>query len=249
MNKIVFVDNINLMEKMRNLKSLDKSIEIIKDNSDFITENQFPDDKNIPLIGINKNLSEKENFVNISTLIEENSYLKEKYNFVTKLKANTNFLKNELDKSILKCGNINKENINLCKIFLEGLSEISKEILKIHEVQKTEIPTRNLSRNNLYYGLIKERTQHCRSLSENYHFNTISQAKTVKNIKEKYKNNMFDNIEPHYVIYNVITNLFKENRHLYQKYQIKRKKLEWEEFEQLNSYQIFSLLYMNEVIN
>lgn len=236
------------MEKIKNQKNLDKSIEIIKDNNVLVTDNQLPEEKGVYSNVSNKNNLGTDNVVNIATLIEENVYLKEKYNFVRKLKANANLLKNEVDKSILKVGDINKENMNLCKVFTEGLSEISKEILKIHEVQKTQIPTRNLSRNNLYYGLIKERTQHCRSQSENYHMHTISQAKSINTIKEKYKNNIFENIDPHYVIYNVITNLFKENRHLYQKHQIKRKKLDWIEFEQLNSYQIFALLYMNEVI-
>ena len=229
------------------MKTLDKSIEMVKDNND-LTEHHEDREIKSNSQNINRNLYGFDSLINISSAIEENIMLKEKYNNIKKLKGNDNLLKKEHDKTILKCGNLNQENINLCKIFTDGINEISKEILKIHELQKTQISSRNLSRNNLYYGLVKGRTQHFRSNSENFHSDTITQAKSIISIKEKYKKNVNENIEPHNVIYNVITNLFKENKQLYEKYQVKMKKLDWSEFNELNSYQIFALLFINEVI-
>lgn len=228
------------------MKSLDKSLETVKDNKELI-ENHPHQEKEINSNDNLRNIYGFDKIINISSAIEENINLKEKFNNIKRLKSNTNLVKNELDKTILKCGTLNQENINLCRIFTDGINEISKEILKIHEVQKTQINSRNLSRNNLYYGLVKGRTQHYRSNSENFHSDTIIQAKSLISIKEKYKKNVNENIEPHNVIYNVITNLFKENKQLYEKYRVKMKKLDWSEFQELNSYQIFALLFINEV--
>ena len=230
------------MEKLKNIKSLDKSID--RENNEFNTEN--PEEKEINTSSRNiKNIMRDDKLINISTTIEENLILKDKFQIIQNLKESVILLRNELDRIILASGNINLENQGLCRLYNEGINEISREIFKIYETQ----PNRNLKRNDLYNGLIKGRNQHCKSISENYHSDTIHQAKTINNIKQKYKGNVFENIEPNNVIFNVVTNLFKENKHLYQKYRIKKKKLDWDEFKELKSYQIFALLFINEVDN
>lgn len=79
------------------------------------------------------------NYLNISEILEENFNLKLKYDNIRKLKENLVGLKNKDINTSSKLTELSAESFTLSKIFTEGMSEISKELLKIHELQLDKI--------------------------------------------------------------------------------------------------------------
>ncbi len=79
------------------------------------------------------------NYLNISEILDENFSLKLKYDNLKKLKENLMSLKNK-DKTISsRLTELSAESFTLSKIFADGMSEVSKELLKIHELQLDKI--------------------------------------------------------------------------------------------------------------
>lgn len=73
--------------------------------------------------------------INITDLIEENESLKAKYNYIQYLKNKLRLSKKENIQLSSDINDKNTEVFQLSKIFTEGMHEISKELLKVHEMQ------------------------------------------------------------------------------------------------------------------
>jgi len=147
------------MEKINQLETEKKSYDKSSITKNGYNEGSY-DEKNITrqddmsnLIGNYKTSSKMRNesvnnqSINITDFIDDNEYLKEKFEnlkkFKDKLKLNkkeNKFLGNEIS-------NLNKQYFYLSKIFIEGLHELSKELLKIHEIKLDKIVQSNLSYN------------------------------------------------------------------------------------------------------
>ena len=68
------------------------------------------------------------------------------------------------------------------------------------------------------------------------------------NIQKKYNFPIVQKSEPNTSIYNVIKNLLEEHHILNKNLNVKKKKIEWEEFKNFSAYQIFTLLSLNRNI-
>lgn len=80
-----------------------------------------------------------DNSINISVILNENYAIKEQYERKNLLKQRLKVLKDELNRIMVKCGNINTENIHLSKLYSQGTHEISLELLNVHESQLERI--------------------------------------------------------------------------------------------------------------
>ena len=143
------LENINLLEKLNLLeKQSDKTINA--NNYSFIdgkissledSNMNRSNNNNHPLkLSILKyNEYGNDNSINISSVLNENSQLKEKYSNNHMNRQRIKIIKDELDRILIKCGNINTDNINSCKIYSMGVHEISMELLNVHESQLDRI--------------------------------------------------------------------------------------------------------------
>lgn len=160
-NLIVHLENINLLEKLNLLeKQSDRTnkasnsdsfiddkgkisyIEELENSSSLIkNSNTNRGNNNLPLkLSILKyNEYGNDNSINISSVLNENIQLKEKYEHNHINRQRMKIIKDELDRILIKCGNINADNINACKIYSMGVHEISMELLNVHESQLDRI--------------------------------------------------------------------------------------------------------------
>ena len=79
------------------------------------------------------------NYLNISEALEENSNLKSKFDNLKYLKDLLMKVKQKDMKANLRLSELNTDTFHLSKIFADGMSEISKELMKIHELQLDKI--------------------------------------------------------------------------------------------------------------
>jgi hypothetical protein len=68
------------------------------------------------------------------------------------------------------------------------------------------------------------------------------------NIQKKYNYPVSQKSEPNTSIYNVIKNLLEEHHLMNKNLNVKKKKIEWEDFKNFSAYQIFTLLSLNRNI-
>ena len=84
---------------------------------------------------------ENSSILNITEVVEENDNLKEKYDKIARLRERLRTFKKENGYLSSKMNDINTDIFVLTKLFTEGTHEISKELLKIHEIQLDKIVT------------------------------------------------------------------------------------------------------------
>lgn len=77
--------------------------------------------------------------INITEIIEDNDYLKEKFENLKILKEKLKLTKKENKFLSTEIANMNTQSFYLAKIFTEGFHELSKELLKIHEIQLDKV--------------------------------------------------------------------------------------------------------------
>ncbi len=84
---------------------------------------------------------EHSSILNITEVVEEHGGMREKYEKISMLKDKLKSLKKENKYINTKINDINTNIFILTKLFTEGSHEISKELLKIHEIQLDKIVT------------------------------------------------------------------------------------------------------------
>ena len=133
------------------------------------------------------------------------------------------------------------------KIFNEGMNEIGKELLKIHELKLDKVINRtnpNKNSSSLYFQIVKTKTNG----NETKNDSILKLPLINKNIIEKYNYPIVEKSEPKSLIYNAIKNVLDENLNEAKKSNLKKNKINWEEFRNFSSYQIYTILNMNKDI-
>ncbi len=94
---------------------------------------------NRSLINRRKGQNPNNQSINISELIEDNESLKQKFENLKILKDKQRLSKKENKFLSNEIALLNTVFFNQTKIFTEGIHEISKELMKIHEIQLDKI--------------------------------------------------------------------------------------------------------------
>ena len=142
-------ENLSLMEQINQIEKKEKDKMVnLNFSTSKIVQNESYDDKitnNMMNNSLNKSMNfkplitkmsvEDPNSINIVELIEENETLREQYNKIQYLKSQISQTKKENELLSKTTTEMNSEIFHLSKLFTEGIHEISKELLKIHEIQ------------------------------------------------------------------------------------------------------------------
>jgi hypothetical protein len=189
---------------------------------------------------------DKNGSINITDLLDENESLRQKYKQISLLKQKLKTRKKESKYLSNETSIYNTKYFVLAKIFTEGMHEVSKELLKIHEIQLDKIISKNNSDNSmLYFELHKDR----QFSSYNGAYNNEDQLKLPKissNIQKKYNYPVVEKSDPTVFIYNAIKHMLEENQTLNKTLNFRNKRINWEEFKNLSAYQIYTILTLHK---
>ena len=201
---------------------------------------------------INNNNSSRINYnksgesININEIIEENEDIRNQYNqilqlrkiFKSKKKENLNLLKNIAE--------MNTECFSFKKIYNEGMHEIAKELLKLHEMQLDKVINNNgennSNSNSIYFEMVKN-TGNGNDKKNDTHFKLPI---INSNIVKKYNFPIIEKRTPDTLIFNVIKKMVDESHNLNKVINLKKNKFSWEEFKNFSAYQIFTILNLNK---
>jgi hypothetical protein len=211
-------------------------------NSNSINENLFNNNNSI----INDKLP---NSINISEIVEENEEIRNQYNKIIQLKKLHQQKKKENEHLMKAITEMNSDCFTFKKIFNEGLHEIAKELLKIHEIQLDKVINNNKNNNinngnSLYFEIVKG----------NINGNQIKNDTTLKlpiinnNIRKKYGYPIEAKSNPSRLVYKVIKNMVDESHNLSKVVNMKKNKFSWDEFKNFSAYQIYTILNLNKDI-
>lgn len=104
----------------------------------------------------------------------------------------------------------------------------------------------------MYFELIKEKSLIGNGSTGKYYNNMDESVKLPmirSNITSKYHYPIIEKYDPSTSIYDIIKKMLDEHNHLSKIANNQQKKIDWEEFKDLNGYQIYTLLSLNRVIN
>ena len=184
--------------------------------------------------------------ININEVIEENEDIRKQYNqilqlrkiFKSKKKENLNLLKNIAE--------MNTEYFSYKRMYNEGMHEIAKELLKLHELQLDKVINNNgennSNANSIYFEMVKN-TGNGNDKKNDTHFKLPI---INSNIVKKYKFPVNEKRTPETLIFNVIKKMVDESHSLNKVINLKKNKFSWEEFKNFSAYQIFTILNLNK---
>ena len=195
---------------------------------------------------LSSNNRSKGESVNLNEIIEENESIRNQYNqimqlkkiFKKKKKENLNLLKN--------ISEMNTECFSYKKMFNEGMHEIAKELLKLHEMQLDKVINNNgennANSNSIYLEMVK------RSGNGNDTKNdTLLKLPIINsNIVKKYNFPVTEKRTPETLIFNAIKKMVDESHNLNKVINLKKNKFTWEEFRHFSAYQIYTILNLNK---
>jgi hypothetical protein len=128
------------MEKIKELENLKLDNSHLRDSKDNTKLEQEKEDINFIMENSHTSMMANQfNSINITELIEENENLKEKFSKVKILKDKLRNTKREKRFLCNEIASLNSKCYNITKIFTEGMHELSKELLKINEMQLDKI--------------------------------------------------------------------------------------------------------------
>ena len=192
----------------------------------------------------NKNKSRES--VNLKEIMLENEEIKNQYFQILQLKKIYKNKKKE-NKILLKnIADMNTECFTYKRIFNEGIHEIAKELLKLHEMQLDKVINnkgKNKSNiNSIYFEMVKSNG------NGNFKKNdTLFKLPRINNnIMKKYKFPIGEKRTPETLIFNVIKKMVDESHNLNKAINLKKNKFSWEEFKTFSAYQIFTILNLNK---
>ena len=238
------VSNINNSNKTNISSILDsprsQSYSFINNENNYSKSNNV---NNSSMIG-NKNKSSES--INLNEIMEENKEIRNQYIqimqlrkiYKSKRKENRNLLKNIAD--------MNTESFTYKKIFNEGIHEIAKELLKLHEMQLDKVintkGNKNSNINSIYFEMVKSNGN-----GNDKKNDTLFKLPRINdNIKKKYKFPINEKRTPETLIFNVIKKMVDESHNLNKAINLKKNKFSWEEFRTFSAYQIFTILNLNK---
>jgi hypothetical protein len=184
--------------------------------------------------------------IKINEIVKENEDIKNQYERLLELKKNYKNKKKENQKLIKTINEMNTNCFLFKKIFNEGMHEIGKELLKIHELKLDKVisGTNNKNPNSLYFQIVKDKLNG----NEKKNDEILKLPLINKNIAQKYNFPIVEKSNPNTLIYNVIKKILDENHNSSKISNIKKNKINWNEFKNFSAYQIYSMLNMNKEI-
>ena len=184
--------------------------------------------------------------VNLKEIMEENEEIKNQYIKIVQLKKIFKSKRKE-NKILLKnIADMNTECFTYKKIFNEGIHEIGKELLKLHEMQLDKVINNkgnNKSNiNSIYFEMVKSNGN-----GNDKKNDTLFKLPMINdNIKKKYRFPINEKRTPETLIFNVIKKMVDESHNLNKAINLKKNKFSWEEFRTFSAYQIFTILNLNK---
>jgi hypothetical protein len=247
LNKIIPEFEKKVKMKSEKLKFINKENLKLMDQINLIEKNNLNNSFNFTNNN-NDSLINEQNFnLNISEIVEENEDIKNQYQKIIDLKKIYNNKKKENENLIKGITEMNSDIFLFKKIFNEGLHEIAKELLKIHEIQLDKVinsqnSKNDLMGNNLYFEIIKQ----------NYNGNEQKNDEMLKlpiinsNIQKKYNYPVTLKATSDSLVYKVIKNMLENSNNLNKILNMKKNKFSWEEFKTFSAYQIYTILNINK---
>jgi hypothetical protein len=259
-------ENLRLMEL---INQLGKEKAEKAEKSLLTIEEKKEDNMNMDNMGINKTMTSRlrmtdygkegnNQSINITEIVDENDYLKEKFERINMMKKRLKISKKEIRHLNSEISNMNTKCFYLTKIFTEGMHELSKELLKIHEIQLDKLVNskkniliilfvENNHSNSLYFELYKDRS--ISYLNGSYNIDDQLKLPMISNnIQKKYNFPVLEKSDPTTFIYNAIKHMLEEHNNLNRSLSIRKKKFDWEEFRTFSAYQIYTILTLNKVV-
>ena len=246
LNKIIPEFEQKVKMKSEKLKFINKENLKLMDQINLIEKNNLNNSFNFT--NNNDSLLNEQNFdLNISEIVEENEDIKNQYQKIIDLKKIYNNKKKENENLIKGITEMNSDIFLFKKIFNEGLHEIAKELLKIHEIQLDKVINsqnnkNDLLGNNLYFEIIKQ----------NYNGNEQKNDEMLKlpiinsNIQKKYNYPVTLKTTSDSLVHKVIKNMLDNSNNLNKILNMKKNKFSWEEFKSFSAYQIYTILNINK---
>ena len=261
-------------EKLKNLNKnnlliLDKINELENENNNNVNHNNVSTNMNNSQYGNNSSVilnnssqaigNQSTNFLNnsdkfpkgikINEIVRENEDIKNQYNRILELRKEYKNTKIQNQKMIRTINEMSMDCFLFKKIFKEGMNEIGKELLKIHELKLDKVINRtnqnkNKNSSSLYFQIVKTKTNG----NETKNDSILKLPLINKNIIEKYNYPIVEKSGPKTLIYNAIKNVLDENLNEEKISNLKKNKIDWEEFKNFSSYQIYTILNMNKEI-
>jgi hypothetical protein len=195
---------------------------------------------------ITGNKNKSKDSINLNEIIEENEEIKNQYIQIMQLKKIYKSKKNENKMLLKNIAEKNTECFTYKKIFNEGIHEIAKELLKLHEMQLDKVINNkgnNKSNvNSIYFEMVKSNGN-----GNDKKNDTLLKLPIINdNIIKKYKFPVKEKRTPETLIFNVIKKMVDESHNLNKAINLKKNKFSWEEFKTFSAYQIFTILNLNK---
>ena len=242
-------ENIKLMDKIKEIENENNNI----NNTTYMNNSQYGNNSSVILnnsqtnnlsLNILNNSDKIPGGIKINEIVKENEDIKKQYLRIRELKK---LYKNKriINQNLIK--SINEMNTNCFlfkKIFNEGMHEIGKELLKIHELKLDKIiaGTNAKNSNSVYFQIVKDNVNG----NDKKNDDILKLPLISKNIKEKYNYPIVEKSHPNTLIYNVVKNMLDENHNSSKISNIRKNKINWEEFKDFSAYQIYTILNMNK---
>ena len=85
------------------------------------------------------------------------------------------------------------------------------------------------------------------NLAGSYSVDQIKLPKITQKMNKDYKFPYMEKCDPNAIKYNSLKVIKEENEYMNRSFEMKKKRLDWDEFKELSSYQIFTILTLNKV--
>ena len=251
-------ENLKLMDQISKLESeIDYQSSILEnnyllnynDNNIDLSQNNNYSTSNIEN-NFNNNI--QKNFINnksvssikINEIIEENENIINQYNLLSQLKKDYKKRKAENLNLLKNIAEMNTECFSYKKMFNEGMHEIAKELLKLHELQLDKVINNNGENNSninsIYFEMVKS-SGNGKKNDETFKLPIIN-----SNIMKKYNFPISEKRTPETSTFNVIKKMMEESHNLNKIINMKKNKFSWEEFKTFSAYQIYTILNLNK---
>ena len=264
--KLLNKENLKLMDQISKIESeINYQNNIIDNNNSLMYNNdnnshkteESPKNINFSslisensskIINTNSNIKNNKSgeSININDIIEENSGIRNQYNQILQLKKIYKKKKTENLTLLKNISEMNTECFSYKKMFNEGLHEIAKELLKLHEMQLDKVINNNLennaNQNSIYFEMIKRNGN-----GNDKKNDTLLKLPIINNnIAKKYNFPLIEKRTPETLIYNAIKKMVDESHSLNKVINLKKNKFSWEEFRKFSAYQIYTILNLNK---
>ena len=255
-------NNLMLLDKINELENDNNDINIKNNNNNNISTNmnnsQYGNNSSVILNNSSQMIgNQSTNFLNnsdkfpkgikINEIVRDNEDIKNQYHRILELKKEYKNAKSNNHKMIKSINEMSIECFLFKKIFNEGMNEIGRELLKIHELKLDKVINgTNASKNSssLYFQIVKTQTNG----NETKNDSILKLPLINKNIIEKYNYPIVEKSEPKTLIYHAIKNVLDENLNEAKISNLKKNKIDWDEFKNYSAYQMYTILNMNKEI-